>query len=227
MAIGRPTTTPVAVPYPLERTTVVASSIDNELRQLALRARDKLGYGAASTVADQRHFTAKLVDTLTELGIQPFSEKSVAAYKRKKLRTPTVRSRAAVFACLVGVVACMVTGFAISPWAVWGSGPFLIVAFFCHEFRSKWAWESVPLHLYHGQVEPYALEMALQIQERCPKASFSVEYMREQEPQTPYPYGHVYRLDDPFLVVGLGATKYHIAVWDEVEFERTLWKRGS
>lgn len=69
---------------------------------------------------------------------------------------------------------------------------------------------------YTGYVPVHVLNLALQVREAAPTASFGVDELTLSMEAVPKP------LPDPFLTVELGSEKYYLAVWDEREFEAKM-----
>lgn len=153
---------------------IEAGELFEEEKRLAQEADNLLGYSAY-----RNHLSAKsgavLGKVLNELGIQPFTIKSVHNYKLTITQKLIREHRSSMYHVDVD-------------------------------------WKRYPLSRYTGKVEPFILSMAIEVKKCLPAADFIVEEVRVE--RTPY---------DPFLIVELGVESYYIGVWDEPNFERTLF----
>lgn len=66
-------------------------------------------------------------------------------------------------------------------------------------------WKSVSFGCYDKDIPRFVLETVAEINSRCPSARFEVEELTQKK--------------DPFLVVVLGAERYHIEVWNEPKYK--------
>lgn len=194
--------------------------------ELADKVNKLLGYNMLG-------FTKKvkeLGNALYELDIKPFSPSSVKKYKVKMLHTKhrdKVKWQSLGAAMIVIAVAILpgfyelfhkapVLGETLS-WILAISSLITGICMLAHaaDFRSQNEWRRISLAGYDEDVPEFALMRAVQIKEKVPAASFTVEYLVHTESYQP-------KTVDPFLIVSLGDEQYYIDVWNEPQFEREL-----
>lgn len=212
----------------------VTIGVNGDIRNVLERAREKLGY-----VAPSASINRPLADALRKLDIQPFTKKSVDAYKRRQQYAWTdFVKMAAFFAWVIAApfaahYLAMVDGWDASNTkaitvisAV--AGPFLSGLFVFGMLEATFAqgayrWRMFPLRKndysllgsYDGEVPVFVLNKAMQIQDACySTVSFFID-QRITAQRARY-------LRDPFLVAQCGSEQYYIEVWDEPKFEATL-----
>lgn len=186
---------------------------------IAMRARRALNYNPLYAHLERSKDGQTLRVGLRDLGIQPFSFRSVEIYKRRRMRTRTW------WASLLGGIAMVIVGLAFIsmaaprlPWgplgffSALGGCVFTMLAFVPWCFTGGWGrWRRESLNSTSSEIPAFALQTALQIHERVAAATFEVDrYYSTRQVADP----------DPFLVVKLGDFSAYIEVWDEPGFEQ-------
>lgn len=175
----------------------------------------------------------RLVRTLQELGIRPYTNESVTAYKKRKqaeMANPPLRRRLlwAVNGCALAAIATLVAiGFRLVTDSPSGLYFFLFVVFCFATFILSFLrnvvapgknldWKSTPLTSYTEPIPENILALAIQIRKKLGyRPGFYVSALSEREATY-----------DPFLFIRTsdgkpGKRDYFIAVWDEPTFKPT------
>jgi hypothetical protein len=224
-----------AIELPRVTSADVKQLFDSQRRDLLDRAVDKLKY----RIADTRTLLGKLAF----LDILPFQTSAVDAYKKSKehvgIWSGTRNWLLWITGQLAAVALLIYIGLTIAPWSIPGTlaaieclalivGGYIIIGvvgtIVClsnvdmvgHGSRSKTEWYRAALPNYTGVIPDHVLNIALQIQEAVPTASFSVNYLETVNDYKERPV----RDPDPFLVVALNNESYYVEQWDERDFPR-------
>jgi hypothetical protein len=223
-----------AIELPRVTSADVKQLFDSQRRDLLDRAVDKLKY----RIADTRTLLGKLAF----LDILPFQTSAVEAYKKSKEKIGIYSGTLGVtiWACAhIAVLALLIIAGWYTPWhnpgdwagfecaalviggyfgiGIFGSGALLInLDRIGTGSRSITRWTSVNLANYTGVIPDHVLNVALQIQEAVPTASFGVHYLETVNDYKESPV----RDPDPFLVVALNNEHYYVEQWDERDFPR-------
>jgi hypothetical protein len=137
----------------------------------------------------------KMLTTLTELGIRPFSPKKVAAYQRSKVRP--------ILGATLGELGATL-------YLDWGfDNP--VFRFFFRFYGNAWFRADFPREGEYTSYTPIPREVRIVaevIKQKMPDATLSVEYFQE----------------DPFLIVHApdffySDVHFYVAVWDEKNFK--------
>lgn len=199
---------------------------------LGERAKEVLGYNGDTVEVAQRTIMAKLAAALNELGIEPFTNESVKAYRKCELwRAANIwQMMPVVFAtCIMmftlglGVAAYMLPGSRSgSPEQYIGllGGVLALFSLFGTTISAGvWLadgaivgleWKAIHIGMYNQPIPPAVLEMALEIKERCPEAMLTVEHLNKKTKIVPCGF---------FLRVDAGKKTFYVACWDEPRFD--------
>lgn len=179
---------------------------------------------------------AILVKALRRLDIMPFTQKSVARYKKKVAWKATrIRERIVLILGFVGLglLATALLSFIVGLSLFWTIGSTIMLkvgtvtiigALLCGvtfgismENMTRWeaVWNEHSLEYYTGQVPEFALQSALDLKRECSfsdvKLYFEIDEMTMQRKP---------RLD-PFLIVYVsGGPKHYIEVWNEPKYKQ-------
>jgi len=164
---------------------------------------------------------------LSDMGIVPYTEKSVLEYKSKMVRDNTSLSNHLannylyIFATSGLILLGSLVYMAAARWwsLLW---PFnlaytTVISFaICvaiMQFERKivenqgtYEWIATPIKDYKQEIPIDFLNLAYKIKEAFPEAQLSIEHLNFN------------RVNDPFLTLKLGSETYYIAVWDEPTF---------
>jgi hypothetical protein len=215
------------------------SSFTDSRVQLALDAKDSLGY---AKLANAIAIPGALLSTLKKLDIQPFIESKVLRYQdSKEGQTMFTGTKNTLLICILAVIcsSLFVYGMAYAEHFPWSALHYAantltglatlvsIIAAIAHgSSQEGWGhgsrtirrWMATPLEQYSGTVPEFALSKAVEIKKALPEASFQVEQLVLETERRSRPVPD----PDPFLVAVLGKERYHIDVWEEKEYEKTL-----
>jgi hypothetical protein len=207
------------VPYKiLTRVPLPASSEDGKVCDLHLRADEVLGYSLLKR-RDQ------LAETLQQLGIRPFSERSVEAFKQEissmhNFYVDLYEKGFVVFCISAGLtLLCLIP--AIAGWFIsWKIGlgftvPAVIgvigMAYFMnHETYVTYdtpTWKQTYLRGYTNEVPEFALQQAIEIATILPQASFEVHELDLQRVRK--------SLVHLMSVTQAGQERFFFAAWSE------------
>ena len=192
----------------LERVDLPADDQESIAEQeiMAASLQEQFGYTALTkSVAVQRRLSQ-----LRAIGIRPFSESSVTAYKRKAVRA----ANRTLYATIISLIAVVV----LATILTWISGATVVntisvsafvcavcMAVFCYLMDGtipRYRWDSRRLEYHMANIPRYVLETALAVKEAVPSATLCVHELHH----------------DPFLVLLIDGTEYYIEVWDEPKF---------
>lgn len=189
--------------------------------EFAEKCRKELGYSAiAKSFVDNR-----VLECFRQLGIRPFDNKTVEAYKAKKQKQANDQEWLPWYRICqwISIGICLIaTGLVIgsgSPWFFLIAVLAVVPASVYHdgkaEFRDEWTWDNTNLKNYNKAIPKYALEVALQVQEHFQddKDHYVLcvdELVYEQRKKTLDPF--------LFLRVYPSDARYYLEVWDEPDF---------
>lgn len=179
----------------------------------------------AATVATE----TTALSVLSSLGIRPFRDRDVEAYKRRQVWKEFFGTLRGIAICVMAAVilaagAALITGAMIGSGALAGLAgcvgvPVMIGLVMTLTFPEDIlaSWRRIPLAEYGQAVPTYALELACEVKDamnglkdhNLDKVVFEVDRLvRERSPQ-----------GDPFLVLTIpGGTSLYLEVWDEPNF---------
>lgn len=212
---------------------------ENELRATTKRRTEE---------QEQMKLRAKVREIFTMLDIHPYSPTSVESYKQAMLD----RVEQAYFVKDLGKVPNVIKGIWIAlsiivfhlcwmkftGWSwFWSFNEWVAIlpfTLYLTRFIKRWPlrretenwpgyqWKQEGLRFYSDNVDPSALNIALQFHEYLPEAEFYVDALCKK----PVPKFEVRSVawsifdDDPFLVMSIAGENHYLAVWGEPEFER-------
>ena len=209
----------------LTRETLQPLTVDwsKESEELAEKAANLLGYHAVKThlQIEKVNTDAQIVDTIRELQIQPYANRSVEKYKNKVIRKYTFKNipyyclngvQAAFFATLAAAIISGIANIWLSlgyTWAWFGLAAVVCLAtvLISENFVLKWkaVWDFIPISEYDNVIPEFALQTAVDLKEKCPSVNLFIE-----------------ELDiDPFLVAKLSSgQRIYLEVWNEPKFRK-------
>jgi hypothetical protein len=162
-----------------------------------------------------------LISVLAERKKKPFTEKSVARYKKLRLKeAKSTLEQRIVRVCMILFPSSFVALFVIaltetSLGHAFFAAPFVVMTLVVmagscivgEKVSDKVGtpyWATTPLALYQDPLPLRALDLVAELSERLPGIAFSVEHLATHP--------------DPFLVAHYGDKQFYVDVWDEPSF---------
>ena len=176
--------------------------------QLAIQCKEKLGYSHLASQA----LSSSTVACLRAVGISPFRQEDVAAYKTLRAWEANkfglfcgVGLSAAVVLVPLVVALCIGNGHPLVFWLfLMLSLPVTVI------WGTAFDWQSVGLAAYGKPVPIYVLELALQLRQELSAAGIKHEFLIEELV--------AFTKNDPFLVLVVDGRREYLEVWDEPSF---------
>ena len=192
--------------------------LEPDVEGLAKQAEEVLGYRAGRKEIESDKALRRVARVFEKLGIQPFDDDAVEAYKRRKERRANKWMFVWLGVALVGMVSIApfsVMAHMVNGW--WGIGGLVglvaLVGGFvtaCNVRIHEWSWRE--LQLYSSPVPEFALQTAIDVSRELglPHAHewFVDELRARQRPAA-----------DPFLVLRCAGREFYLEVWNEPDFK--------
>lgn len=193
-------------------------------------ARNKLSYRGGANLVSSHNLGNELRMALSTLDIKPFSPKSVSRYQMWMSTWLVQNPVYALFQLVIlpllmfvgarTAIGWFTLGEAATGWQIAGGIALAIVAIgslivWCAQWgadiRPRYQWQRRSISDTAQAVPAFALQTAMMIHDRLPKAELYIETLTERA-RDPKP------MPDPFLVVSYGDYEAYVEVWDEPKF---------
>lgn len=172
---------------------------------------------AVDPPSEEQKQRLELWRVFNELGIKPFTDESVAAYKRQMAREANIRAlcQNALIVSVCAPAAAFIAFPLHLPLAIkavellvfWVFGSFIVII--TVGLKGKAQWQQSP-YTYHSTMPDDVLERVSKLQAALPGVEVRIYELVQNR------FGL-----DPFLTVTYGEREYYIAVWDEKGFDPT------